>query len=130
MKFISRFPICIGLLWVCAAPYSVAAEDVGITDCFKTHLQLFVACRAAAEAGTRLYSLGHMYGRVKASHRTTEAAASYRPAQGDASAQVSLGWAKAWAGLRRQRCGIVGLPSGETLRHVGEDSLGGHVRHG
>ena len=100
MKFIFWFPVCIVLLWVCAAPYSVAAEDVDRTDCLKTDLApatRFVACRVAAEAGyaDAQYSLGYMYSTGEGVPQDyAEAAVWYRRAaeQGDTSAQVNLGY--------------------------------------
>ena len=99
-EFISWFPVSIVLLWVCAAPYSVAAEDVEFSDCFKTDLvpaTRFVACRVAAEAGhaDAQYSLGYMYSMGEGVPQDyAEAAAWYHRAaeQGDTSAQVSLGY--------------------------------------
>ena len=99
MKFIFWFPVYIVLLWVCAAPYSVAAEDVEGADCFKNDLASatrFVACRVAAEAGhaDAQYSLGYMYSTGEGVPQDYAGAAVwYRRAaeQGDASAQVNLG---------------------------------------
>ena len=131
MKFIFWFPVYIVWLWACAAPSSVAAEDVKVADCFKNDLApatRFVACRVVAEAGhaDAQYSLGYMYSTGEGVPQNYAAAAGVvspgrragtREMRRSISA-ICMMWARASRRtMRRRQPGIVRPPSRETPRH-------------